>query len=338
MVVSNDDLFRRSTQYRFWSFTRPQLAELRIVANKKGIQKTEERINELDEFLPEAKLVRENQDQFQFVHLDEEKKLISYYARRCKELAAFFHLSAQVRSTAIMYLYKFYLYHSVMEYHPGNIMLTCLFLAAKVENHFIGINTFCKNIPKTTPEAILKNEYLILETMKFSLQCHHPFQPLYGFFLDIQQTLPKLDFNRLGKNYDGARELVNESLFTDLPFLYTPPQIALACLWLCDDVLVEKYLSKKFGLAKKTEQEDEDALQCYNKIMVIIRHCADVVRNEALDPSQEESKTISAKIKLCLEPIRFGRKLMKQNGEQAAKRSASITEGGDEKRVKLETE
>ncbi|KAH3663766.1 hypothetical protein OGAPHI_005168 [Ogataea philodendri] len=337
MVVSNDDLFRRSTQFRFWSFTRLQLEELRVVANKKGIEKTEERINQLDDSLPETKIVKDHRDQFQYVHLDEEKKLVSYYARRCKELASFFHLSAQSRSTAIMYLYKFYLYHSVMEYHPGNIMLTCLFLAAKVENQFIGINSFSKNIPKTTPEGILKNEYLILETMKFSLQCHHPFQPLYGFFLDIQQMLPKLDFNRLGKNYDGARELVNDSLFSDLPFLYTPPQIALTCLWVCDDVLVEKYLSKKFKVNRKDEPDDEQGLQHYNKILVIIRQCADILRKEVQDPSQDESKTISAKIKLCLEPARFGKKILKQTTEQL-KRPASIDESPDTKRVKVESE
>ncbi|GAV29081.1 hypothetical protein PMKS-002560 [Pichia membranifaciens] len=138
-----------------------------------------------------------------------------------------------------------------MEYYPQQIMYTCLFLSAKSENNFIGINNFSKTIPKTTPESILKYEYTILETMRFSLMCHHPMRPLYGFYLDIQNVLTKLDFNRLYKDYMACRERINESVFSDAQFLYTPPQIALAALYIVDDVVCMRYLMRKFGVKRK---------------------------------------------------------------------------------------
>ncbi|VEU24067.1 DEKNAAC105111 [Brettanomyces naardenensis] len=358
-MISNDDLYRRSTQYRYWSFTRSKLEDLRILANKKGIDFTKRRLQDLDPDLPETKAIKEiNISDYPFVTSDEELKIVTYYARKCKDLAKFFHLPSQARATAIMYLYKFYLAHSVMVYHPQYIMYTCLFLAAKVENSFIGINNFSKAIPKTTPDSILQYEYLILQSLRFSLRCHHPYQPLYGFYLDIQELLPKVDFKRLGRSCDSARELVNESLFTNVPFLFTPPQVALACLWKSDAVLVERYLAKKLGLKRKQiksemetireeevkeESTDESTVestqasqqqpagessdhpsppsspqQNFDKLMLTIRKCVDMLEHNTMNPSMEEAKHISSKIRFCLEPLRYGKKLIKQKIATAA--------------------
>ncbi|ODV85620.1 hypothetical protein CANARDRAFT_182603, partial [[Candida] arabinofermentans NRRL YB-2248] len=332
--ISNDDLYRRSTQYRFWSFTSTKLDDSRIISNKKGIKATKERLkklllesNDTETPPPEISFIRQhlssnndsdlNQlDDFPYVNKIEELQIVTYYARKCKDLANFFKLPSQARSTAIIYLYKFYIIHSVMEYHPQHIMLTCLYLSTKVENNFIKISDFVKPIPKATELNVLKNEYLIMETLKFSLTCHHPYNSLYGFFLDIQQLLPKLDFGRLGKNYDLARDLIQESLFVDVEFLYTPPQIALACLWLSDEVLVERYLMKKFKVKRKNNDEEKiksmTPEEHYNKIMNLIKDCAKLIKNGGFNPSVEESKVISQKIQFCLEPLRFGKKLMKE--------------------------
>ncbi|GME93932.1 unnamed protein product [Ambrosiozyma monospora] len=259
--ITNDDLYRRSTQYRFWSFTTTELQDLRTASNRKGIQKVKDKISALDQTLPEAQVL--NPENFPMVSQEEELSLVTFFARKCVDLANYFRLPAQVKATAVSYLYKFFLHHSVMEFQPQYIMYTCLFLAAKTENHFIGIRKFVENIPKTTPEQVLQNEYLLLETMKFSLAVHHPYQPLYGFYLDVQVLLPKLGKSQTwGYVYDNARQLVHESLFTDLKFCYTPPQIALACLWLSKEntkdendhkgeLILKRYLAKKFGVKKK---------------------------------------------------------------------------------------
>ena len=347
--VTNDDLYRRSTQYRYWSFTASKLADLRVLANKKGLKSTHEKLDNLDPALEETKAVNSNGlDKFPFVTPTEELQIITYYARKCQDLANFFRLPSQVRSTAIVYLYKFYLTHSVMAYHPQHIMYTCLFLAAKVENSFIGINNFSKAIPRTTPDSILQYEYLILQSLRFSLRCHHPFMPLYGFYLDIQDLLPKVDLKRLTRSCDKAREYISESLFTDVFFLFTPPQIALSCLWKSDDILVERYLAKKMGLKKRQIKgelavvkevqkgnglssksaspdadpaENESKLltpqQKFDKLMITIKKCAHAIDKNTCSPSFDEARRISSKIRYCLDPIRYGRRLVKQQKETA---------------------
>ena len=248
--VTNDEIYRRSTQYRFWSFDKGKIEDLRVTVNRRGQEFFETRVSKLNDDV-DGLIKKYISESFSPISVEEERLIVVYYARKCKDLANFFKFTTQVRLTAISYLLKFYLVHSIMEYYPQQIMYTCLFLSAKSENNFIGINKFSKTIPKTTPESILKYEYTILETMRFSLMCHHPMRPLYGFYLDIQNVLTKLDFNRLYKDYMACRERINESVFSDAQFLYTPPQIALAALYLVDDVVCMRYLMRKFGVKRK---------------------------------------------------------------------------------------
>lgn len=266
--ITAEELYRRSSQYRIWSFTESQLEDMRVSANKRGLIVRANKLSSLDKSLPEVQLLFNEKGNLDHLTVEEEKTIVIYYARKAKDLANFFHLPTQARSTAISFLIRFFLIHSVMEYHPQYIMYTCLFLAAKVENNFIGINTFSKAIPKTTPESILQYEYPILESMKFTLLCRHPYQPLYGFYLDIQAVFPKIDPKRLGVAYDSARSLLNESSFSDAVFLYTPPQIALAALWISDNVVAERYLARKFGFRKKKENTDNNG-QNKNKLTTI---------------------------------------------------------------------
>lgn len=248
--VTNDELYRRSTQYRFWSFTKDELSDLRIKVNARGLEILRKRIDSLSDD-SDLLIKRYVNEEFKNIAVEEERQIVTYYARKCSDLSNFFKFTTQVKLSAISYLFKFYLVHSIMEYYPQQIMYTCLFLSAKSENNFIGINNFSKAIPKTTPESILKFEYLILDTMRFTLTCHHPMRPMYGFYLDIQNVLTKLDFNRLCKDFEHCKNLINESVFTSVQFLFTPPQIALAVLYIVDDVVCMRYLMRKFGVKRK---------------------------------------------------------------------------------------
>lgn len=252
--VTNDELYRRSTQYRYWSFSQDKIADLRVAVNRRGQEEFKNRVAKLDDDA-DMLIKKYVSEDFNPISVEEERLIVVYYARKCKDLANFFKFTTQVRLTAISYLFKFYLVHSIMEYYPQQIMYTCLFLSAKSENNFIGIKNFSKAIPKTTPESILKYEYTILETMRFSLMCHHPMRPLFGFYLDIQNVLTKLDSNRLYKDYMACRGIINESVFNDVQFLYAPPQIALAALYIVDDVVCMRYLMRKYGVKRKQMME-----------------------------------------------------------------------------------
>lgn len=349
--ITNDELYRRSTQFRFWSFTKAQLQDLRTQVNLQGQTKFKKKISKLPE---QDELIKQYvTEKFTPISVKEERNIVVYYARKCSDLSNFFKFSTQVRFTAISYLFKFYLVHSIMDYYPQQIMYTCLFLSAKSENNFIGIGNFSKAIPKTTPESILKYEYLILDTLRFSLTCHHPTKPLHGFFLDIQNVLTKLDFSRLGKDYDSAKSIINQGIFTDAQFHYTPPQIALAALYIVDDVVCTRYLMRKFGVKRKQmeallngnetevstetpeaqpnlengegikdtgndeekeekEKEELTPIQHFERIINIVKECAKVLK-EKIDPTIQEAKVISIRTHFCIDPVKYFKKITRDS-------------------------
>ena len=161
-------------------------------------------------------------------------------------------MPTQVKATAVSFFKKFYLVNSVMEYHPKNILYTCVFLAAKSENYFMSIESFCKALPKTEPKDVLDLEFIVLQSLKFTLLVHHPFRPLYGFFLDFQAVLlhPSplmydVNIDTIGGMYDKAKKWLSDyALLSDVAFLFSPPQIALAAMYDIDKRITDRYLKK----------------------------------------------------------------------------------------------
>lgn len=264
--VSSDDLYRRSSQYQLWSFSADQLAEMRRSANEKG------RITALDRFATACSTAEaENSavfathrdkltaDILELISVDEEQVILKFICLQIVQICAHFKMPTQVRATAMAFFRRFYLVHSVMEYRPKNVAYTIVFLAAKLENYFILIDSFCAHIPKTKAEDILGLEFIILQTLQFTLLVHHPFRPLWGFFLDFQlvllHPLPVMydvSVDTLGRLYDQAKTWLNEhAVLSDAVFLFTPPQIALAAFYECDKRITDRYLRLKF-LEKET--------------------------------------------------------------------------------------
>jgi cyclin H len=64
--------------------------------------------------------------------------------------------------------------------------LTALFLAAKVTNNPIGIDTYTSRIPKTTAADVLDLEFLVAQSLSFEFAVWHAHRALWGIFLDIQ--------------------------------------------------------------------------------------------------------------------------------------------------------
>lgn len=343
--VEYDDLYRRSTQFSVWSFTKDELQKQREQVNERG------KVMSLERSQLVVNPVTGDTEKVDIVPLtvEEELKIIAYYARKLNGLANLFKMPSQVKGTAISYLKKFYLNHSVMEFHPKHIMLTCLFLAAKSENYFIGIKTFAAKINNTPPENILKYEYTIIQSLKFTLMVHHPFRSLYGFYLDIQNVLPKVDKGRIGKSFDRTRELINESLISDAGFLFTPPQIALASWRKIDRELVEKYLRRKYPVktittikeepeteisSTTTPETDTSATpdvqeqQTINKLIVVLDECEKLL-NTGYDPTLEESKIIDKKVHYCITPS----KMLKRKRDK----DSTPLEPSEVKRQKVET-
>lgn len=347
--VTNDDLYRRSSQYRLWSFTAAGLEAKKEATNKQGRRKVAQRFDEAHKrlALEHAELFAKHpqelsrESQVEYITLEEETSFFTYYMRQILKLLDSLHMPSQVKTTAVLLFRKFYLENSVMEYHPKNVLFTCIFLAAKLENCFMKLDAFVKSLQKSNPKLkeqdIVDLEFEILSSLKFTLMVHHPFRPLYGFFLDFQEVLlhgdspvSDISIDTIGSMYDRGKKWLSElALLTDVQFLYTPPQIALASLYVCKASLVEEYLRRKFppkapvapavkteeGDAVKTEEEEEVSpppiSPDHDALLSIIKDCA--AKGSAVPETNREIVTlIDKKCFFCIHTTRLIEKKIKR--------------------------
>lgn len=331
-TVTADELYRRSSQFNLWSFTEDSLLEIRRQANENG------RAHAIEKFTASYhKLESENREVFEthqndlskdslldLISLEEEIKYLNFYSKNIIQAANFFRMPTQVRATAISFFKKFYLYNSVMQYHPKNVLYTCLFLAAKSENYFISIELFCKALQKTEPKDVLDLEFIVLQSLKFTLLVHHPFRPLYGFFLDFQLVLlhptpvsSDITMDVIGHLYDEGKKWLNDyGLLSDIGFLFTPPQIALAALYDCNRRVTEKYLKKKFlkqnlNTIKEEEEDTQPKNHEFSLIMKTIRKCVEYGK-KIEESTREESTRIDRKCFFAINPDKLINKRLKK--------------------------
>lgn len=260
-MVTDADLYRRSSQYQKWSFTREQLGTLLGNPNRN---------------IPPSDFTLTN---------EEEQQLILYYAaEQAKAICQLFKLPSQIRSTAISFFRKFYMRYSVMEYHPKLILPTCVFFAAKAENAFMSITTFCESLAKTEPQQILDLEFLLFKTLEFTATVHNGLRPLHGFFLDMQSVLDTFDSAELCSIHDRAKSLIVDSFVSDACFLYTPTQIALAALMEVNELATTQYMALSMDGPNTS----------LDRLLTLIHEIRPQLRIHL--PSQEEVKAVSKKL------------------------------------------
>lgn len=102
------------------------------------------------------------------------------------------------------YFKRFYLQHSVMEYSPRNVMITCYYLACKVDEFNVTIDQFVDNMRSLLPryllyennfrsgdresniKTIVSLEPVLMQEMGYQLTVHCPFRPFEGHILDMK--------------------------------------------------------------------------------------------------------------------------------------------------------
>lgn len=337
--LSDDDLYRHSSQFRFWSFTPEKLQAQRDETNERATAMIEDKLRKFKE-TNQAEMTEEVLKTIDSkANSSEELKLVNFYAQKVQVIAQKMGLPTEVVATSISFFRRFFLKNSVMEIEPKDIVHTTIFLACKSENYFISVDSFSKKA-KASKDAILKYEFKLLESLQFTLLNHHPYKPLHGFFLDIQSVLHgKIDLKYMGKIYDRCKKRITDALLTDAVYYYTPPQITLATLMLEDEALTTRYLELKFHgpNASKPEEvkqepsstgdEKTDSTQAektnndirkinFDKLVKVIQSCKELLESST-SVSTQEAKEIMAKIYYCHNPMGLVNKL---------KRSAS-TEG-----------
>ncbi|KAJ8524106.1 hypothetical protein ON010_g17011 [Phytophthora cinnamomi] len=153
-----------------------------------------------------------------------------------------------------MLLFKrFYLSNSVMEFHPKYLVPTAIYVAGKVEEQYMSVDTVADQL-HVDHKFIIGHEMILLEGVRFQLIMYHPFRALLGFLDDFRafakQVLNKdLPASVLQKLHANSTAMLNDLLLTDLPLLHYPSNLALAALWHVADEVAASSGEKACGLA-----------------------------------------------------------------------------------------
>ncbi|XP_008936766.1 PREDICTED: cyclin-H, partial [Merops nubicus] len=187
----------------------------------------------------------------------EELAICKYYEKRLLDFCGAFKpaMPRSVVGTACMYFKRFYLNNSVMEYHPRIIMLTCAFLACKVDEFNVSSAQFVGNLRESplgqekALEQILEYELLLIQQLNFHLIVHNPYRPFEGFLIDLKTRYPKLENPEVLRK--TADDFLSRVALTDAYLLFPPSQIALAAIISSSaraGIHMESYLSENLML------------------------------------------------------------------------------------------
>ncbi|TDL28406.1 cyclin-like protein [Rickenella mellea] len=276
-------LYEGSTQYRNWRFSPDKLQETRSSLNAAAVAGIRKAF-EADSAVPRTRQPGSSAN-VSFLTPEEENLLVKLYIGKISQLCGLFKFSEEVEATAITYLKRFYLKNTVMDWHPKNVMLTALFLATKTTNHPISLEFYASHIPKTTPSDVLDLEFLVAQSLGFEFSVWHAHRALWGLWLDIQ-TLPDISITTLSQVQEIALQQIRASRLTDAELIYTPSQIALACLSLASSDLAKQWAESKGSLS----------------VLAIVENIQQLIAGEGTDPEVEAVREVDKRLRLCKNP------------------------------------
>lgn len=264
-MTTEDERYRQSSQFRLWSFSPANLQELRRKTNALAKQQITQRVEPTPDFLSP----------------DEEARLIKFFTVELIRAAQFCELPTEIRSTAAMFMRRFYITNSVMTYPPTELLKTSLFFGCKAEGFYIRLAKLAEKFPNTTSEQILAGEFLLCQGIRFAFDVRHPFRALEGAILELRKRLPDEE-TRINNAHAKAREILKFSaLVTDVYFHFTPSQIMMAALLIADSRLVDILVPRP---PKDIDANGDDAVgahtNVYEKIMTTVEGCREMLEDE----------------------------------------------------------
>lgn len=218
-MATEDVRYRQSTQFRLWSYSPGQLADLRAKTNSLARQNISERLAsssmpvsttasanpsgnntpnpsagistatapaDVPSDLLSSSSAAPSAPLPDFLTPAEEEQLLAYYTVQTLRAAEFCQLPTEIRATAAVFLRRFYLTHSVMTYPPAKMMKTCVFFGAKAENFYPRVAHIATKFPKTTGDEILAGEFLLCQGIRFAFDVRHPYRALDGAIMQLR--------------------------------------------------------------------------------------------------------------------------------------------------------
>lgn len=280
-------MFPTSTQKNQWIFTDElELSKLRENANKAFIMR----------HIHKVQGSKEEKIQY-FLNAGEERLLLKFYEMKMRDFCRRFtpQMPKAVIGTAFHYLKRFYLNNSVMDYHPKEMLITCVYLACKVEEFNVSIKQFVANVKGDLEKAtdiILNNELLLMQQLNYQLTVHNPYRPIEGLLIDLKVRSGLRDPDRLRPTIDDS---IDKLFLTDACLLYSPAQLALAAILHSasknqenlDAYVTETLLGRSNGL-----QHLKDLIEAVRKIRTFLVKSPET-------PSRDQVKPIEKRLEIC---------------------------------------
>ncbi|KAF2230198.1 RNA polymerase II holoenzyme cyclin-like subunit [Viridothelium virens] len=195
-----------STQRRFWTFTKQEIAEM-----------------------------RENLDQSdgnasQQYPLPETRLLNIYFHQQIVKFGKRLSIRQQALATAQVYLKRYYLKVPVRRTNPYLIIATAFYLACKMEEcpqHIRFVMIEARNTWPEMPTADIPRlgecEFALIAELNSQLIVHHPYRTLHDLAPRFALTQDETGL---------ASSIVNDHYLTDLPLLYPPHVLAVTAIFL----------------------------------------------------------------------------------------------------------
>ncbi|KAK5125554.1 hypothetical protein LTR85_000665 [Meristemomyces frigidus] len=363
-TLTEDDLYRTSTQYRLWSFSPESLLAQRRKTHDIAIERACRYGGSLSNGGVEDGAAHEEA----YLTAEEELRLVQRYCEQIRTTSD--HFKWPINATAVQYLRRFYLSNSCLTYPPKEIYKTVLFLACKTEATHMTLSEYARRI-STDPDAILAPEYKVMQALRFTLDVRQPYKGLKGVLMELlnmangmvgeiegveskgaqalQQDMLAIEkppkdaqtpwtapagtvqvkhlADRINAAYSAARQLLDKpALLTDVYFLYTPSQLLLAALHLADAPLTSFYLTTKLPLSSPVRP----------KILATVHTCASVLSSFSDNQimTKDDRAALETKLENCRDPST--RDLVKAHA--AAKRGSESDEEEKVKKRKLARE
>ncbi|KAJ3118932.1 hypothetical protein HK098_005812 [Nowakowskiella sp. JEL0407] len=317
-------LFEQSSQFRKWMFTDEKLSELRSSTFNKSIERCRLLIEE-EEFLTlmengssvseetARSAAREKASKIEFIKQTEQSTYLSAFESKVFDYGKVLKLHKNVQETAIMFIKRYYLLHTILEDDPKTMLIAAIFLAMKTENTSLGLNPldeFLRNVPNPpSREVVIEQELRLSQGLNFEFSVKHLSWSLHGFYLDIQAYVRTISAQSDKQNqllladaYPRALKYLDAANLTDVTLTHWPSQIALACLIRAAkeqnaknqsfEELMNRYLNEKF--------KDEQRWAGVQEILRSIKE--KLVNNPPQQINKAALKEISERLNGCRNP------------------------------------
>ncbi|OZJ04785.1 hypothetical protein BZG36_01829 [Bifiguratus adelaidae] len=182
--------------------------------------------------LDRRQLVKSKQPDLKYLSPQDLLKLKIWLYQLIQKLGKRFQLRQQVVATAIVYFKRFYSRNSLCNTDPFLVIVTCVYLACKIEecpHHIKLISQEAKgvltDVGASTYDSskIAEFEFYLMEELEFYLIVWHPYRSLTHICKELGMKDSGLQF---------AWFIVNDSYRTDVCLLYPPHMIAIAAVYL----------------------------------------------------------------------------------------------------------